>query len=81
MQADASHKMNSSRCIGPVSRRSFLKVGTLGVGGLSLSDVFRLRAAAGETNVAPDTSVIFIWLAGGPPHMETYDMKPDAPSD
>ena len=81
MQAAARHKTNSSRCIGPISRRSFLKVGTLGVGGLSLSDVFRLRAAAGETNVAPDTSVIFIWLAGGPPHMETYDMKPDAPSD
>lgn len=56
-------------------------MGTLGVSGLSLSDVFRLRAAAGETNVAPDTSVIFIWLSGGPPHMETYDMKPDAPVD
>ena len=27
----------------------------------------------------PDTSVIFLWLPGGPPHMETYDMKPDAP--
>jgi hypothetical protein len=31
--------------------------------------------------VDPDTSVIFIWLPGGPPHMETYDMKPDAPAD
>src|SRR5438093_12950910 len=79
-------------CPGPVSRRSFLRVGALGVGGLSLSDVFRWRAmaaasesqsaAAGKTSVAePDTSVIFIWLPGGPPHMETYDMKPDAPAE
>ena len=36
--------------------------------------------AAGEAPT-PDTSLIFIWLPGGPPHMETYDMKPDAPSD
>jgi hypothetical protein len=56
-------------------------MGTLGVCGLSLGDVMRLRAAAGQASVAPDTSVIFIWLAGGPPHMETYDMKPDAPSE
>lgn len=68
-------------CPGPVSRRKFLTMGTLGVGGLSMSDAFRLRALAGETNMAPDTSLIFIWLPGGPPHMETYDMKPDAPSD
>ena len=64
-----------------LSRRSFLSAGTLGVGGLALSDVLRLRAQAGKAKGAPDTSVIFVWLAGGPPHMETYDMKPDAPSD
>ncbi len=73
--------MNSDFNHGPISRRSFLSTGTLGLGGLCLSDVMRLRAAAGQPSVAPDTSVIFIWLAGGPPHMETYDMKPDAPSD
>ncbi|MBW3541140.1 MAG: DUF1501 domain-containing protein [Planctomycetes bacterium] len=69
------------RCPGPISRRSFLSIGMLGVGGLSLSDVFRLRAAEQRATPAPDTSVIFIWLPGGPPHMETYDMKPDAPAD
>ncbi len=68
-------------CRGPISRRSFLTMGTLGLGGLSLADAMRVRAAAGETSFEPDTSVIFIWLPGGPPHMETYDMKPDAPSD
>src|SRR5262245_30412417 len=72
-------------CPGPVSRRSFLRVGALGVAGLSMSDVFRHRAMAAANGNAkqsdPDTSVIFIWLPGGPPHMETYDMKPDAPAD
>jgi hypothetical protein len=63
------------------SRRSFLRIGTLGVGGLSLGEAIRLRAEAGEPSLTPDTSVIFLWLAGDPPHMETYDMKPDAPSD
>jgi hypothetical protein len=73
--------MNRKTSHESLSRRSFLTAGTLGVGGLALSDFLRLRAEAGKPKVAPDTSVIFVWLAGGPPHMETYDMKPDAPSD
>ncbi|SVD04223.1 uncharacterized protein METZ01_LOCUS357077, partial [marine metagenome] len=73
--------MNRKTSHESLSRRSFLTAGMLGVGGLTLSDVLRLRAEAGKAKAAPDTSVIFVWLAGGPPHMETYDMKPDAPSD
>lgn len=65
------------RCQGPLSRRSFLTMGTLGLSGLSLADVMQVRAATGKT-AAPDTSVIFVWLAGGPPHLDMYDMKPDA---
>jgi hypothetical protein len=41
----------------------------------------RAAAAAATGKAAPDTSVIFLWLPGGPPHMDTYDMKPDAPED
>ncbi|MEZ6057062.1 MAG: DUF1501 domain-containing protein [Planctomycetaceae bacterium] len=66
-------------CTGPVSRRSFLTAGALGLGGLTMADCFRMRAMAGESQIVPDTSVIFVWLPGGPPHMEMYDMKPDAP--
>ena len=44
-------------CRGPISRRSFLTMGTLGLGGLSLADAMRVRAAAGETSFEPDTSV------------------------
>ena len=73
-------------CPGPVTRRGFLRVGALGlVGGLGLGDLLRLRAASAAAQTvataAPDTAVIFVWLPGGPPHMETYDMKPDAPSE
>ena len=75
----------ASLCPGPVSRRSFLEAGSLGLGMLGLGDLLRLRAAepasASPFSPSPDTSVIFIWLPGGPPHMEMYDMKPDAPEE
>jgi len=60
-----------------------MKIGALGFGGMSLAELLRLRSVAAEKKSVDksDTSVIFIWLPGGPPHMETYDMKPDAPSD
>lgn len=70
------------------TRRDFLRAGTLALGGLTLGDLFRLRAqsqAKAATEPAKtndlDTSVIFVWLPGGPPHMETFDLKPDAPTE
>ena len=51
------------------------------MGGFGLVDAMRAREASGATRLEPDTSIIFIWLPGGPPHMETYDMKPDAPAE
>lgn len=69
-------------CRGPVSRRCFLEFGAAAVAGLSLSNLLRAReAAAAIDGGVKDTAVIFVWLPGGPPHMETYDLKPDAPSD
>ncbi|HAL13047.1 MAG TPA: DUF1501 domain-containing protein [Planctomycetaceae bacterium] len=62
------------------NRRSFLEAGSLLLGGLTLPDLLRQRAVAQEAgNQAKDTSVILIWLQGGPSHMDTYDLKPDAP--
>jgi len=55
-------------------------MGTLGVSGVGLADVMRMKAEAGITT-DPDTSFLFVWLPGGPPHMEMYDMKPNAPAD
>jgi uncharacterized protein (DUF1501 family) len=59
-----------------LTRRHFLKAGFLGVGGLTLPDLFRAQAAGAARK--RDTSVILLWLSGGPGHMETWDPKPDA---
>jgi Protein of unknown function (DUF1501) len=62
-----------------VSRRDFLRVGALGIGGLTLADVLRLRAQANASS--PVKSVIMICLSGGPSHIDMYDLKPNAPLD
>lgn len=69
-----------NHCPGPVSRRSFLQAGTVGLGGLGLNQLMSMRAQA-SPSAAKDTACIFVWLPGGPPHMEMYDMKPGAPSE
>ena len=62
-----------------VSRRSALKVGFLGLLGLSTADLLRLRAeGVAKRN---GKSVILLWLDGGPSHFETYDPKPEAPRE
>jgi hypothetical protein len=68
-------------CTG-LTRRSFVQAGLLGLGGLALPDLFRLRAAAQvPPRPAHDTAVILFWLSGGPGHMETWDPKPAAPAE
>src|SRR5258708_2381445 len=70
------------RCLGPLSRRSFLQAGALGLSSFGLADLFRRQAqAAPVAGADSDTSVIFVGLPGLPPHMEMYDLKPEAPSD
>ncbi len=69
-------------CSGPLTRRRFLKIGALSLGGVGANGLLPLRLTATDAVPSgPDTSVIFIWLPGGPPHMETFDMKPDAPAE
>jgi len=52
----------------------------LGAGGLGLNELLKLRAQASRPQDRK-TSVILFWLSGGPGHMETWDPKPDAPSE
>jgi hypothetical protein len=59
-----------------INRRDFLKIGAFG-GGLTLTDL--LRASAGEAPPRRTKSAIMIYLAGGPSHIDMYDLKPDAP--
>ena len=67
------------RCDG-VTRRDFLKLGVLSSLGLSLADLFRLQAQGGAGGTK-ERSCILIWLDGGPSHLDTFDLKPDAPSE
>ncbi|MFO0948158.1 MAG: DUF1501 domain-containing protein [Planctomycetota bacterium] len=73
--------MADAKCQGPrgepISRRVFMRAGTLALGGMSLADVLSARA----NPAPPDTSVILFWMWGGPSHMETYDCKPNAPTE
>src|SRR5436190_15313618 len=64
-----------------LSRRGFLKAGTLAVGGLALADLLKLKASGAVAANRTGKSVIMICLGGGPSHIDTYDMKPDAPAE
>src|SRR5262245_46619886 len=62
------------------SRRAFLRVGALGLGGLALPWLLQARAAAsGTRGLVKDRSVIFLFLHGGPSQIETFDPKMTAP--
>src|SRR5689334_9328336 len=78
---------SGSTCDG-FSRREFLRVGGLGMAGISLAELLSLQARAS----APDASarkpgwgkaknIIFVFLQGGPSHIDIWDPKPDAPSN
>ena len=75
--------MANSRVQNPMTRRGFLTVGSIGLGGLTLADVLRLQARADPksyaTIAAKADSVIHIFLPGGIAHQETFDPKPFAP--
>ncbi len=61
-----------------VSRRGFLKVGALGVGGLTLPGLMRAEATTGRRT---HKSVIMVYLTGGMAHQDTFDLKPNAPAE
>ena len=64
------------------TRRDFLKVGTLAMTGLSLPSLLAAREADRTAGRAvKDTSVVWVWLGGGPTHVETFDPKMSAPSE
>jgi len=63
------------------SRRDFIRVGALGFGGLALPDLLRLKAATPTPERTREKAVIFVYLFGGPSHVDTYDMKPNAPAE
>ena len=71
-----------SLCKGPASRREFLRVGVSALGGVSLADILAARASVGTKSASElPTSVILFWMWGGPSQVETFDPKPNAPSE
>jgi uncharacterized protein (DUF1501 family) len=64
-----------------IDRRELLRFGLAGFGGLSLPGLFRLRALASRPATRERTAVILVWMRGGCSHLDTYDPKPDAPSE
>ncbi len=74
-------RLRTRTCQTRTSRRAFLQLGTLGAMGLSLADLLALRAASAPAQAAPAKAVIVLWLWGGPSHLDTFDLKPDAPAE
>jgi Protein of unknown function (DUF1501) len=72
---------DSGRMCDGVSRRDFLRVGALGLGGLTLADLLRLKALGAVRPESAAKSVIMVYLPGGPSHIDMYDLKPNAPAE
>src|SRR5262245_51945687 len=69
--------MSLHPCRGPLSRRAFLRLGALALGGLHWPRLLQAQAAPRS----PSTAVILFWMWGGPSQFETFDPKPDAPAE
>jgi len=64
-----------------VNRRELLRIGTLGLGGLSLPGLIATRASAAGHGMVKDKAVVVLNLQGGPTHIETFDPKMTAPAE
>lgn len=71
---------NIETCDG-VSRREFIQIGSAGFLGLTLPGLLAAQQAQAMEQVDSERSLILVFLWGGPPHQDTFDMKPDAPAE
>ena len=63
-----------------LDRRAVLRVGAWGLGGLTLDQMLRLQTAKGASRGKAKGAILF-WMAGGPSHIDMYDMKPHATAE
>ncbi|MGK0188180.1 MAG: hypothetical protein ACI9R3_003972 [Verrucomicrobiales bacterium] len=63
-----------------ISRRNFLRIGSLGMGGLAMPELLKAQHQSGNKS-AVQKSIIMIFLPGGPPHQDMWDIKMDAPAE
>ena len=65
-----------------VTRRDMIRIGSLGIAGMTVPNLLRQRAVAAEAGrPVKKKAVILVWLAGGPSHIDMYDLKPHAPAE
>jgi hypothetical protein len=70
---------SQSRFCDGISRRSWMQIGALGLGGLALPEILRGESSSGKAGQAK--GIIMVLLPGGPSHLDMYDLKPDAPTE
>lgn len=74
-----------SRYCDGLSRRGFLRIGGLGLGGLALPEILKAQTSSASTipsgSRRPIQGIIMVLQPGGPPHLDTFDLKPDAPAE
>ena len=76
------HAGSTGKYCDGLSRRHFVQLGVAGMASAGLADVWRAQeASAAQGGTKKDTSVILMWLDGGPSHMDLYDLKPQAPAE
>jgi hypothetical protein len=75
-----SRTTQSSTCPSRIRRREFLRLGMIGMGGLTLPRLQPMRAEATQSRPG-EKALIVVWLHGGASHLETYDPKPSAPTE
>src|SRR4051794_9034981 len=64
-----------------LQRRNFLRIGGTAICGLGMLDMLESQAIAAPSSAAKAKQMIVVWMAGGPPHIDMFDMKPQAPVD
>src|ERR1700686_2584938 len=64
-----------------MDRRQFLRIGGATLCGVNMLDILAAQASAGGRQRARPKQMICVWMAGGPPHTDMFDMKPDSPVD
>lgn len=62
-------------------RRDFFRIGGAGLFGLTMADLLRARSSESAKLAPKADHMIVVWLGGGPPHQDMFDMKPDAPAE
>ncbi len=75
-----SSNARSSRFCDGVSRRNFLKIGGLALGGMTLPRLLRAESST-PGRARSHKGIIMIFLPGGPPHQDMFDLKPNAPAE